>query len=371
MALAALAVNNPDGDIFKSELNQSMSDYSIIRSGLQPVAVATTITKATVDANTVSGYRFSVLSPSFPYSNYVGGIWITSNISLLLRISLQTATNNFPQFNQFIVIAANQSFYIKIGLVVRNADTIGIYTYKWLDAATTDAAITAYYTGYTMQDEVIKNTKIRTKMVGDSINNGSSGTRIENMYIQLMKNQLRKQGVSISIPTNRSVSGSSTNDHMPYFRNGTYLDSKTNLYVIALGANDSAIIGNSKAAYKANINEIVDLLFYNESNAPILLLAPTLNENNTTEALNVQYRAAIAEIITASASIKPNVVFGIDLGTGSFDRTNSTNYMSTDTAGSRIHPSDIGNLAIFNNCIVPYLASTPGLAFITTLNKLS
>lgn len=364
-------VSNPDGsDILKSNFKTTLFDYQSIRSGLQPAAVAQTITKATVDANTSAGYRFSVLQPAFPYSNYIEGIWITSNISLLLRIFLQPATSNFPQFNQYIVIPANVPFYVKIGLMVRNSDSLGIYTYKWLDVATTDATITTYHIGYTLQDEPILGTSVRAKVIGDSINNGTSATRIENMYIQLMKNKLRKQGMSISIPQNRSVSGSSTNDHMPYFRNGTYLDANINLYIIALGANDSAIAGNTKAQYKANINEIVDLLFYNEGGAPILLLAPTLNENDTTEALNVQYRAAISEIVTERAAIKINKVFGIDLGTGSFDRKVSSNYMPGDTAGSRIHPSDIGNLAIFNNNITPYLSSAPGLAFINILNTL-
>lgn len=347
------------------QIDFAIKDWHKQRSGIGSIALSAT--KATIDSG--ASQALGTIVASVPnvvgFLNYVTKIKIFSTIKVQLRIGQTAATVNFPNYNEYVTVPANTLVTFDVYKIFRFNDQFQVGVKKWLDSDITsniDLTISFEDSGV-YPDEFIQNATIEACIIGDSINAGSSGTKTENMYNYMLRNELRKRGVSISIPYNKSVSGKDSDAFLSYARNG-YIVPGCRAYFIAVGANDSAIANRTKAAYKANINELVDLYLSAEGSPMVILEAPTLNENNTYEALNIQYRAAISEIVTERNNSR---VFGIDLGTNSFDRTVTSNYMATDTAGSRIHPSDIGNAAIFNNCIVPYLNSAAGLNFIAKL----
>lgn len=342
-----------------SSVDLRIQDFNKTISGLDGYSSATTVVYS------ASAFGVNVLTQLalHPYLADVQSIQLYSTRDLVGT----WGTSSVPISGQSFIIKAFIPLIIPINLILRSGDVLTVTMRQWLDTTQTDARVFGNFVGHLRPNELMTGTKIKACIVGDSINAGSSATRIENMYNFMLRNHLRKQGVSISIPYNKSVKGIDTATQLRYFRDGGNIIEDCNLYFIALGANDSAIASRSKADYKANMNEIIDLIFYKEVQPVILLEAPTLNQNATIEGLNIQYRAAIQEIVAERNSDR---IYSVDLGTGSFDNQNAANYVGTDTAGSRIHPSDLGNLGIWNNNLLPWLISNTGINFINKLKTL-
>jgi len=353
----------------KSYIQTVFDDQHKVRAGLPVGLTVFTGTKAELEALGAGIYKkIASLTSPHPFAHIMEKVVINCNRKITACFGTTPVTANFPGYTQYMTLQPNVDFVIPLNSVLRGGDEFFVSLKKWLDTDVSDYEIRVTFFGETVANEPVQNAKVRAQIVADSINAGISATLIENMYNWQFRNELRLREVSFSIPYNKSVSGSGSEQHLRYFRNGRYVSPDVNVYIIALGANDFSIYGKTKAQYKAIFIEMINLILSSESTPLIILQTPPLHENDAYETVNVQFREALTEINTTYLSL--NRVFLIDIATNSFDRKVTTNYMPSDTAGSRIHPSDIGNAAIFTNCIIPFLNSSRGQTMITELKKL-
>jgi len=95
----------------------------------------------------------------------------------------------------------------------------------------------------------------------------------------------------------------------------------------------------SDATYEANLTAFWDWVGARYPDAKMIVCGVTPLENNTSETRADGLRTKAAAFVTAQNS--PRLKY-INLGSA-FDRTVSTNYASTDTPGSRVHPNDTGH----------------------------
>lgn len=145
--------------------------------------------------------------------------------------------------------------------------------------------------------------------------------------------------------------GGCTSSTAELWRNNGNLDvPNASLICYQMGVNDASV-ALSQATYEANWTSFYNWARRRFPTAKILFLGATPVENNTVETALVALRSNMASWVAArnDANLKY-----LNLG-ASFDRTLTANYATTDTPGSRVHPSEVANTAIFNNSWKPFI----------------
>lgn len=181
-------------------------------------------------------------------------------------------------------------------------------------------------------------------LLGDSRFNGTGPTvKYKNIQWQMLRYFRDVIGLDCRY-VNKSVSGAGTSFFEQRRLRGDF-DELPNVDLIwySLGVNDASY-GVSSSTTSANLDKIIAWKKAYWPNATLVLEGPTPLENNTHEAAAAVIRTAMSDKVTAAADSK---IKFFNAG-GIFDRTVASNYASTDTAGSRVHPSDAGHAAWYS-----------------------
>jgi hypothetical protein len=198
--------------------------------------------------------------------------------------------------------------------------------------------------GYRITDDLRYEAARVLYWVGDSIQNtgpGSAATSLAFASFQV-RDYLRTLGRDYRL-LSKSVSGTTSTQAETNRQLGLLDVPKADLIMYQMGANDGS---QSVAAgtYQANWTNFITWALNLYPRANILMLGTTPAENNTTETNLATLRTNMSAFVTALGNAR---VKYCNLG-GAFTRTDTTNYISSDTTGSHIHPSNQGNTAIAN-----------------------
>jgi lysophospholipase L1-like esterase len=219
---------------------------------------------------------------------------------------------------------------MNITLAVRNNLTAGGVDYF--------GAISA--SGWRISDDLDFSAPKTVLIISDSTLNGTGPTKTALAWAFLFKKHLRDEGVRARILL-KSVSSVKTTD-MEGYRAAGYLDiPKADLILYNVGINDAGA-AVSDGTYTTNITAFWDWASMRFPSAKAIICGVSPLENNTSETRAVGLRTAASTYVSGVASAKLKF---IDLGSA-FDRTVSSNYASTDTPGSRVHPSDAGHASL-------------------------
>ena len=195
--------------------------------------------------------------------------------------------------------------------------------------------------GWKLTDDFSFNAPKRVLFVGDSILNGTGPTKTANMWPFLVRDHLRALGSNARVVL-KSASSSTSTHHEGWRAAGYHDVDDPDLIVYAVGAND-AITGAATGTYTTNITAFWTWASKRYPNARVVICGVTPLENNTSETNAAALRSAASGYVT---SVNDARLKYINLG-AAFDRTSgTTNYATSDTAGSRVHPNDTGHAAV-------------------------
>lgn len=170
-----------------------------------------------------------------------------------------------------------------------------------------------------------------------------AGTMKNSTWTWQLRYKMRRAGHRVRMVM-KGISGTNTAQHVVFMKNGDYDLPGYKIINILLGTNNASQAVTVEN-FIADITEMVTYFRAMYPDAVIVLCGATPTDNTTWHNLLVTYRAALSAYVTALAD---PITKYIDLG-DSFTRTDLTNYATTDTAGSKIHLSVQGNLAVSTN----------------------
>jgi lysophospholipase L1-like esterase len=147
----------------------------------------------------------------------------------------------------------------------------------------------------------------------------------------------------------KSESGSDSKEHEIARANGWHDIAQCDLCVYALGINDAVRTGTATATivseYLASLTAFWNWYRNRYPSGKMIVLGVAPLENNADETNAVALRSAASGFVANAAS---SMLGYINLG-AAFDRAGGTTvYVTTDTAGSRIHPNNASHIAIGN-----------------------
>lgn len=210
--------------------------------------------------------------------------------------------------------------------------------------------------GYRIADDMRFDAAKVLLMVGDSIQatGPANGSYRDALAIWKVRDCLLSRGKDYRLVM-KQVSGT-TSSTADLWRRYGYLDApQADLACYQMGAND-ATTALAPATYQANWAAFASWALARWPSCRVLFLGTTPAEKNADEAYLATLRSDMSAFVASLAN--PRVKY-LDLGSA-FDRTVSANYASTDTAGSRLHPSVQGNQAVYDNCWKPFLDANMG-----------
>ena len=255
--------------------------------------------------------------------------------------------------------------------VIRNGQSIIAYITKILNGET-ETGVFWWPNIFTISDDFNYGASDWMAWFGTSITNGTGPTSTAYMYSTLFCSELRKRGKSVKNEW-FGISGSTTASHYTKFTKGEY-DIMPNkkppaIVFIELAVNDASS-GGSSANYTSRLRIYAERMLTNPENKKILvvILGGTPLENTTAWNNLLVLDAAAQALVETMKETYPGRIFYMELHS-SFTRTDATTYISTDTAGQRIHPSDQGNADIFNNSMLPWLATDDGQTFVNAIKN--
>ena len=226
------------------------------------------------------------------------------------------------------------------------------------DTLGTDVTFETSVYGY----QIGKNTNIGANRqllwVGDSISNGTGSAPFENVpvvagaqsstanqepFTQQVKKSLIYKGYDFWL-TNKAQSSMTTSSIVQAIKWGYYDNTKPELIIIQIGANDANNLGSGGLSVTANQTLFLqNVTFINNyftkrfKKAKVIWLGSTPSADNTTEDRIIIGRGIISTYI--SSLNNPNIKYS-SLATA-FLRTNTANYLTADT----IHPTAQDNIA--------------------------
>lgn len=304
-------------------------------------------------------------------------IYSTKQSTFFIRVGVATTPIsgvNIPEYNLPAIVGVDSNGkgqvaqIIPCNWVLRNGQSIIPYITKILNGTETTAC---YYPIIdTITDDFNVNARYYMAWIGTSITNGSGPTGTAYMYHFLFASELRKRGKSIKNEL-YGISGSTTASHNSKCLKGEY-DVMPNkeapgIVIIELAVNDASA-GVAVSTSVARMRAYAERMLNHPENAKLrlIILGGTPLENTTAWnnllLLDTAYQALVDEL----AETYVNRVFFIKLS-DAFTRTDATKYASSDTAGSRIHPSDAGCADIFEDKLLPWLDGEDGEIFLNSL----
>lgn len=315
-----------------------------------PVAVATGAQNASITTATGAGLQSVVTTVG--KAVFLDELTVGLSAPALAQVEIAASSDGrFPNFLKQLIVSTT-SVSIKVGRIIRgflnaNNSNIVLTVRNNLAAGSVDYYGAVSASGYRITDDFNFDASKRVLFIGDSILNGTSGpTKTALQWAFIVKSYLVSLGYDIRVIL-KSVSGSTTADHESWRAAGYHDIADPALIVYAVGVNDAGA-AVSDAAYTANITAFWNWAKVRYPNAKMIVCGVTPLENNTSETRAAGLRAAASAFVAAQDDAHLKYV---NLG-AAFDRTVSSNYASTDTAGSRVHPNDTGHglvAAAFNS----------------------
>lgn len=268
------------------------------------------------------------------------------------------------------VLGPAQQMYIPCSWVIRNGQSVIPYITKILDG--TSATVSIWPDAELITDNFNYLTKHVAKIIGTSISNGTGPTATPYTYWSLMEGEMRKRGVSIRFDMTAPISGSTTAIHYTKVMKGEYdltdMETVPSIVFFELCVNDAST-SVSATNYTNRIKAFAERFLNHPEKKDILvgILGATPLENATARANAVNLdAAALALVTTLNASYNSRSYFLP--GANAFTPTDTTKFVSTDTAGSRIHLNDSGCADYHANCTIPFLDGS-GASIITKLKS--
>jgi lysophospholipase L1-like esterase len=228
--------------------------------------------------------------------------------------------------------------------ILHHNPTFTLYLENGDNTSTVVVRMCAY--GWRITDDFNLHARRTVLWVGDSIARGSglpaggSTLQKDQMYTFAVRNYLNASGHDYRLIV-KATGGMTTTLGEQWRKDGvidTSCPYKAGLVFYQLGTNDSA----APATALTNLGLFVPWALQRFPLAIIVVLGPPPAENNTTEAGLVTIRSNYASYVSGLANARVQFV---DLGSA-FDRTVTSNYSTSDTPGSRVHPSAAGMVAM-------------------------
>lgn len=237
-----------------------------------------------------------------------------------------------------------------------SSGALGSATIKALiDTDATNTYIRAAMVGYKVTDDFNYGADKVMLWLGDSITADGTGPSAKtNQYDWRTLNYHKDAGRSVRM-VNLSIGGSTSTQFERLRAHGNLDQPQVDHVYYTLGANDASQ-GVAAATYKANVAAAIAWKKSRYPKATMTVFGMTPQENDANEANAATLRTAASDAVTEAADAK---VKFLDLG-AAFDRKVAGNYATSDTAGSRIHPSDAGHASIWN-VVKPFLDANPVL----------
>lgn len=289
-------------------------------------------------------------APGLTQAWYIDAITLTCNKNARVQLAFyETGLGGPDQYLWQLQTSPNVPLVIPIRQIVRPAVTSfstgspgkamirNVY-----DADKTGVNLMAYASGFRIADDLNWGADKVYVHIGDSITGPGTGiTNKAKQYDWQLLNYFKDKGHSLRM-VNASISGSASTLHESRRAMNAYEWPQADLICYSLGMNDA---GQSVpvATFKTNVQNMIAWKKSRYPNAKMLVLGPTPAENDTTENALVAMRSAASDAVTAA---NDNSVKYLNLG-GAFDRKVSSNYATSDAAGSRVHPSDAGHASVF------------------------
>lgn len=226
--------------------------------------------------------------------------------------------------------------------------TSSIYLRGYYDATLTGFAYSTQVIGRAISDDFNLSAAQPILFLGDSIWNGNCSTK-ELLIPWMIRQYYADKGQSVRM-NNQSLSSTTSTHHEIARSRGRYDYDRVGAIFYSLGAND-ATLGTTVGTYRANIDALIAWKQARYPAAKLVIFGSTPLENNTAETALALLRAQAAASVTAAADSK---VLYCSLAS-IFDRTVTANYQSSDTPGSRVHPSDAGITTEWTGTIKPWL----------------
>lgn len=316
--------------------------------GLSPVSFGPTdLTGANFSG---AGYSIGGLSgDGIPWAYWVETLVITSNKTILINITngivSLAGAGSPPTSNIQQIIPANVPTVIPMNILIRRGimSAFGIWIREVIDADKTGTRVTVSATGFSFADDLDFAASRTALFIGDSLLAGTGPTVKDNFLPWKIRRYYTDKGARIRM-VNGAISGSTSGGHELLRQGGMYDHDKVGLIVYQLGTNDAAQ-AISASTTGANLATFIAWKKLRWPDAKMIVFGPPPAENNTTETALVAIRTALSDAVAAAND--PKVKF--KSLAGAFDRAaGTTNYVSSDTAGSRLHPNDTGILAEWN-----------------------
>lgn len=297
-----------------------------------------------------AGYSIGALSGAgLPWAYWIESLVITSNKTVMINILGGTyslagvgtpATTSVEQ-----LIPANVPTTIPLRVLFRQGatNTISAWLREVIDTDKTGVRVSVSATGFSFADDLDLAAPKTALFLGDSLFAGSGPTTKENFLPWKIRRYYTDKGARLRM-INGAASGSTSGGHELMRQAGLYDHDKVGLIVYQLGTNDAAQ-AIPAATTGANLASFIAWKKARWPEAKMVVFGPPPAENDTTETALVAIRTALSDAVTAAADSK----IKFKSLAGAFDRkAGTTNYISTDTAGSRLHPNDTGILAQWN-----------------------
>lgn len=276
-------------------------------------------------------------------------VTVTCNKACKIQLSLyETGIGSPDQFMWRFQVTPGTPVIIPVNAIVRPAVTAfnaggsgKAQIREMYDGVTTGVNLNVWASGWTLTDDLDYGAEKVYVHIGDSITGPGTGiTNKSKQYDWQTLDYLRSEGHSLRM-LNTSISGSASPLHESRRLLGAYDFPQADLIGYSLGMNDAGQ-AIPTATYKTNVKNMIAWKQARYPRATMIVYGSTPAENNTTETALALLRTAASEAVTEAADSR---VKYCNLGTA-FDRTVASNYASSDTAGSRLHPSDAGHAAI-------------------------
>lgn len=285
-------------------------------------------------------------------------VWIEEiTVSLsspgIAQIQIPASTDTlFPGLIKQVIVGTTP-VTIPVRMIVRgfthsNNGNITLNVRNNLTAGSVDYYGTVSATGYRITDDFDYDAEKTILFIMDSIGNGTGPTKTANMWPFLFKKHLRELSNDARVVL-KSVSSSKSTDWSGYLSAGYADIAEADLIIYTPSVNDAgAAVSNE--TYTTALQSFWDWKQRQFSSAHAIITGTTPLENNTSETRAVGLRTAASTFVS---DINHSNLHYINNGSR-FDRTVSTNYASTDTPGSRVHPNDAGHSSIASGFITDY-----------------
>jgi lysophospholipase L1-like esterase len=263
----------------------------------------------------------------------------------------QNVPNSYTRINTAIQLRANERYTIKDNIFQNFGFDPNIYV-VCTDTIGTAVTISVNFFGYNLTKNSNVFASRQLLWVGDSISYGTGSTSFENVtttnptqsstanqepFAQQIKKNLINKGYDFWL-TNKAQSSMTTDSIVQAIKWGYYDMSNPNLIVIMIGANDAYNLGvgglnvsANQTIFLNNITFINNYFLKRFPNSKILWLGSTPSATNADETRIEIGRGIINTYITGLSNT--NIKY-YSLATA-FDRTNTANYLTSDT----IHPT--------------------------------